>query len=137
MLRQYQHNVQRQNALVEGSIRESAIAWRAKGVPEALKSVGDIKGIDWLKSIVVDLDIDFPGMPRLFGVLLSQDERFFRFEIDTDPDHQLVENIDVWEDVTAAQNLSPHNRGTGMGRGAIALKVLRELNGGRATQRNR
>lgn len=128
---QRQHNVQEQNALVEASIRDTAMTWRDKGVPEALRISGDRKGIDWLKSIVVELDIDFPGMPRLFGLLLSQDERFVRFEIETDRDHRCVENIEVWRDVTAEQNLSIHNRGTGVGRGALALKVLRELNEGR------
>ena len=128
MHHQRQHNVQEQNALVEVSIRDTAMMWRDKGVPEALKVSGEREGIDWLKSIVVELDIDFPGMPRLFGLLLSQDERFFCFEIETDPDHRCVESIEVWKDVTAQQNLSTHNRGTGVGRGALALKVLRELN---------
>jgi hypothetical protein len=128
MLRQRQHNVQEQNALVEKSIRGNAVSWRTKGVPEALKLSGEQKGIDWGRSIVVDLDIDFRGMPRLFGVLLSQDERFIRFEIDTDSGHRRVESIDLWEDVTAEQNLSLHNRGTGVGRGALAIKILRELN---------
>lgn len=128
MLRQRQHNVQEQNALVEKSIRGNAVSWRTKGVPEALKLSGERHGINWLKSIVVDLAIDFPGMPKLFGVLLTQDERFIRFEIDTDPEHRRIESIDLWEDVTAEQNFSLHNRGTGVGRGALALKVLREMN---------
>lgn len=131
MLRRRQHNVQEQNDAVEKSIQASAVHWRTQGVPEALKVCGEARGVDWLKSIVVELDIDFPGMPRLFGVLLSQDERFIHFEIDTDPDHRRIERIEMWEDVTDEQNMSTHNRGVGVGRGALALRVLRSLNDGR------
>ncbi|SDH96897.1 hypothetical protein [Variovorax sp. OV700] len=121
-------NVQEQNALVEDSIRRGAMRWRQKPLPEALKVVGLERGVRWEKSIVVDLDIDFPGMPRLFGLLLTQDERFVHFEIDTDETHEVVESVEAWEDVTATQNTGLHNRGVGAGRGAIAIKVLRALN---------
>ena len=73
---------------------------------------------------MVSLDLDFPGMPSLWGVLLTQDERFIRFEIDTDPSVKVYQ----WEDVTATQNLSEHNRGTGIGDGALAIRILRDLN---------
>ena len=72
MLRQNQHNVQEQNALR-----------------------GEQKGVDWRKFIVIVLDIDFPWMPRLFGVIPNQYERFIRFEIDTGPDHRCIESIDL------------------------------------------
>ena len=45
MLRQRQHNVQQQNALVEKTIRENAIAWRARGVPEALRSLENAEAL--------------------------------------------------------------------------------------------
>ena len=128
MLRQRQLNVQQQNARVEKSIRDGAIHWRRGPLPRALEAWGEERGVVWNKSIVVDLDVDFPGMPAIFGLLVTQDERFISFEIDTDPDHQLVKAVEVWNDVTAKQDLSLHNRGTGMGRGALALKVLRDLN---------
>ncbi len=63
-------------------------------------------------------------MPSLIGVLLTQGERFISFEIDTDPSVTVYQ----WEDVTAAQNLSEHNRGTGIGDGALAIRILRGLN---------
>jgi len=128
MLRQRQLNVQQQNALVQKSIRDGAIYWRREMLPEALKVSGEERGVVWAKSIVVELDIDFPGMPAIFGLLVTQNERFIRFEIDTDSGHQLVKAVETWNDVTAAQDLSLHNRGTGAGHGALALKVLRELN---------
>lgn len=67
-------------------------------------------------------------MPSLSGLLLTNAGRFIEFEIDTDPSHTKVESVDLWDDVTDGQNLNSHNRGTGMGRGALAVKVLHELN---------
>jgi len=128
MLRQRQDNVQEQNARDEQAILKTAEYWRQTPLPLALQSCGEGRGVVWSKSIVLKLDIDFPGMPRLFGQLLSQNERFVAFEIDTDQSHCVVEHVDSWTDVTADQNMSLHNPGTGMGHGAIALKVLRALN---------
>ena len=123
-----QLNVQQQNTIVEEGIRREATYWRLNGVPEALKVVGLERGVNWSHSIVVDLDIDFPGMPSLFGFLLTQDEKFVYFEVDTDESHELLERVGCWDDVSEEQNTKNHNRGIGAGRGALALKVLRELN---------
>jgi hypothetical protein len=67
-------------------------------------------------------------MPRLSGLLLTQDEGFVDFEIETDSAHRVVESVEAWEDVTATQNTNERNRGIGAGSGAIAIKVLRGLN---------
>lgn len=129
LIRYRQLNVQQQNALVEDSIRREAMHWRQNPLPEALKVSGLERGIQWERSIIIDLDIDFPGEPRLIGLLLTQDERFIDFEIDTDAAHEVVASVEVWEDVTTAQNTNRRNRGIGAGRGAIAIKVLQSLNG--------
>jgi hypothetical protein len=121
-------NVQEQNAVGVDSLRNEATHWRLNPLPEALRVTGLERGVQWEKSIVVGLDINFPGMPRLFGLLLTQDERFIDFAIDTDETHGVVESVGTWEDVTAAQNTSLRNRGFGAGPGAIAVKVLRALN---------
>lgn len=76
----------------------------------------------------MELEVDFPGIPRLFGVLLTQSERFIKFELDTDEHHRVVVEAETWCDVTERQNLSRHNRGIGAGEGALAIKVLREFN---------
>ena len=122
-----QKNVQQQNLEVEHRIRSEATYWRAKGIPAALREIGEVNGIDWLQCIVVDLDIDFPGMPQLFGLLVTGERRFIRFAIDTDDKHQVVESVSEWVDVTEEQNMNPHNPGVGVGFGALAVKVLDEL----------
>jgi hypothetical protein len=122
-----QKNVQQQNKQVESRIRFEAMHWRQNKVPGALQEVGNQKGVNWSDAIVVDLDIGFPGMPHLCGLLVTGEERFIQFAIETDDTHQIVQSLDEWIDVTEQQNLSLHNPGIGAGFGALAIKVLREL----------
>lgn len=124
-----QLNVQEQNTLTEYGLRTEASYWRSHALPKALYDEGLARGIDWDNSIILDLDIDFPGMPSLFGILLSQEETFIRFEIGTDEEHKNVLTVEEWSDWTSKQNLNLHNRGKGMGWGAQALIIRRELCG--------
>ena len=127
-----QRNVQQQNDSTEATIRARALRWRATGWPKALLRIARERGIECERSVLVHLEVDFPGEPRLFGTLLTADGRFIKFEIDTDPLHEEIECIEVWQDVTGGQNLKQHNRGIGVGQGALALKVLKEINAGKA-----
>lgn len=118
-------NVPQQNARTEESLRAEALYWRTDGAPRPLAKIGEQQGIQWGRSIILSLDVDFPGMPTYFGVLLMQDERFIEFAVDSEEDSAQLE---IWSDVSSQQNVSEHNRGTGVGYGALALKILRELN---------
>ncbi|WP_202371314.1 hypothetical protein [Pseudomonas sp. MWU318] len=127
LLKKRQLNVQEQNALVAHTLMVTAKAWLARGVPLALKNYGESKGVRWSETVVLDLEVDFPGMPRLYGLLLTHAERFIEFEIDTDSTHRYVESVSQWEDVSANQDYASRKRGTGKGFAAIALQVRREL----------
>jgi hypothetical protein len=118
-----QLNVQQQNALEEQQLRSTAMYWRENGIPEALRKCGQERGVNWNRSVIVDLETEFPGIPSLFGVVLTQDKRFIRFEVETNG----AEEVQEWSDITSKQNLNEHNRGTGVGNGALALKILREF----------
>lgn len=127
LLKKRQLNVQEQNALVAHRLMVTAKAWLARGIPPALKNYGELKGIRWSETVVLDLEVDFPGMPSLYGLLPTHAERFIEFEIDTDDTHRHVESVSQWEDVFANQDYATHKRGTGKGFAAIALQVRREL----------
>ena len=122
-----QLNVQEQNALAEHAIRQEASYWRDHPLPGVLYEAGSQRGIDWEHSIIINLDIDFPGMPALFGSLFSQDERFIRFAIDTDPLQEQLCSVEEWCDVTNEVNFSEHNRGIGAGFGAMMIRIRRQL----------
>lgn len=67
-----QLNVQQQNKRSTDALRATAVYWRVNGVPPLLRAVATAQGVDWNFAIILDLAIDFPGMPRLFGELLTQ-----------------------------------------------------------------
>ncbi len=120
-----QLNVQQQNACTEDGLRTEAFYWRTHEAPLQLAKVCELHGVQWCRSIILSLDVDFPGMPTYFGLLLSQDERFIKFAVDLDADPT---QPGTWKDVSNQQNLNKRNCGTGVGYGALALKILRELN---------
>lgn len=123
-----QQNVQQQNESSKEAIRRSALYWRRHSPPKALLNYAASQGIDCGRAIFLRLGIDFPGMPRLVGTLLTSEEKFISFEIDSDKDHASVEIVEEWRDVSSEQNLSGSNPGIGVGYGALALQVLREIN---------
>lgn len=127
LLKKRQLNVQEQNTVTAHRLKETARFWRDTNIPEALTRFGERQGVDWSETVVLDLEVDFPGMPRLYGLILDQAERFIAFQIDTDSDHQHVEFVSQWEDVSAHQNYSASERGTGKGFAVLALQVRREV----------
>jgi hypothetical protein len=124
-----QQNVQQQNQSAKEAIRRSALYWRQHSPPKALLDYAASQGIDCGRAIFLRLDVDFPGMPRLVGTLLTPEEKFISFEIDTDKDHVSVEIVEEWQDVSSEQNLNLSNAGIGAGYGALAVQVLHEING--------
>lgn len=123
-----QLNVQQQNCATEEGIRRSATYWRNHKLPRALVDAASSRGIDCNSAVILKLEVNFPGMPGLFGTLVTVEGRFVDFEIETDENNCRVEIIDVWRDSTDEQDSSLCNPGTGVGTGALALKVLREVN---------
>lgn len=129
LLKKRQLSVQEQIAVVASEIALTASFWRDRGVPVSLANYAERQGVCWSKTIILKLDIDFPGMPRLFGLLLTQNEKFIAFELDTDITHRELETVERWEDVSAQQDYSVAKKGIKKGYAAIALEVRRELLG--------
>jgi hypothetical protein len=129
LLRKRQLNVQEQNALAEHWINLTASYWRENRLPRALFEYGKKQDLSWGKSIILELEIDFPGMPTLIGMILTDKGRFIDFELDTDETHEKLNSVDLWEDITDEQNFSTHNKGKGIGYGALALRVQSKLCG--------
>lgn len=127
LLRKRQLNVQEQNALAEHRIYLTARYWRENKLPRALFEYGKKQNLSWSQSIILQLEIDFPGMPSLIGTVLTDKGRFIDFELDTDETYEEVNSVDLWEDITDLQNFSTHNKGKGVGYGALALSVQSKL----------
>jgi len=127
LLKKRQLNVQEQNALTAHSLKTCALYWRQRGLPPALREAGATRGIDWARSILLSLELDFPGMPSLYGELIDQGGRFIEFELESDPQHGQCLSVEQWHDSTQQQDFARHAKGIGMGRGAIAREVWRTL----------
>ena len=67
LLKKRQLNVQEQNALAAHALTTCALHWRQQGLPMALREAGAARGVDWARSILLRLELDFPGMPGLCG----------------------------------------------------------------------
>lgn len=129
--RKRQKNVQEQNQLSKERLRNEAIYYRQhlEAVPSALVRYAEQQGIDWGRTIIFGLGINEPGTSTVFGRLVTQDQKFIEFDMDLTDDFQHITDLYQWQDITSEQNFSLHNRGTGIGKGALALAVQAELNG--------
>lgn len=128
--RKRQKSVQDQNALLRESIRKCAAHFREapEQIPPVLIDVACERNVDWSKTILLDLGVREPGCSSLMGLLLDQSGRFIEFELDATDDLSLLVELYVWKDISAEQNCSQHNRGIGVGYGALALAVQADLN---------
>ncbi|MEX8195306.1 hypothetical protein [Comamonas guangdongensis] len=123
-----QKNVQQQNQITEDMIRRVASYWRLNPLPVALIDCASSRDVDCMNAIILDFGVGEYGSPELEGTLLTSEGRFIKFEIETDRDHTSIHSVLTWRDITSTQNFGTRNRGTGSGYGALALKILQEMN---------
>lgn len=122
-----QKNVQEQIQEIKNNIKLEAEFWRNNDLPEYVNEIFKQKNIDTKSSIIIDYDRFYPGMSSDFGILLTENNEFFRFEIDKNRDN--VELIN-WENLTKEDKFIKENgiKGIGKSFGAIAIEVLNEVN---------
>jgi hypothetical protein len=126
-----QRNVQQQNELSFEHMLARSEHFRARGVPIAAKDFLATQGIDINTSVIVQaMDGYICGFSfGLGGILLTKDQRFFSFELETNPELTEVVFVHDFTEITAQQNMSCRNKGASMGFGALAVAVLRKLDG--------
>jgi len=127
-----QYSVQQQNALTLAAIRQTAAWWRARPLPDALRQCAASHGVALGTALMLDLQLAWPGMPAVYGKLLSADGHFIHFEMDLDEDLRPLPGSVAWDDISAGYDLAAHKRGKGMGYGLLCKQVLQELNHGAA-----
>lgn len=100
-------------------------------LPDALRQCAANHGVALGTALMLDLQLAYPGMPAVYGKLLSADGHFIHFEMDLDDDLRPLPGSVAWDDISASYDLGrAHKRGTGMGYGLLCKKVLQELNHG-------
>ncbi|WMW80203.1 hypothetical protein RF679_16340 [Undibacterium cyanobacteriorum] len=126
-----QLNVQQQNEIEFQKMLETAQYYRANRVPLAVENFLKEKHISSQEAVFIDVASDGWSMGFEFGFggsLVTRDERFYDFELETDLNKSVVLMVHQFDDVTSAQNLSEKVKGRGKSRAMLALQVLRVLN---------
>jgi hypothetical protein len=111
-------------------IKRSALSFRfgKRDLPSAFYDFIENRGIQMKSSILLWAADWEEGINPLFGEILSQDERFYKFDFDFSKNENSIIECCEWEDVTDKKKLGVHNKGIPKTYDRIALEVLRELN---------
>ena len=123
-----QLNVQEQNAILKNTIYSEAEYWRNNGLPHALKSAIEEKGISLATSIVLEYEQNFPGCSTDYGIVLTNDGNFYKFEMDLSNDRSTLLHFYIWENINSEIEVNKNLKGTGASWGYLAQEVLNELN---------
>ena len=112
------------------NIKNYALIFRfgEKDLPIAFYDYIDGRGIQRKSSILLWAADWEQGINPLFGEILSQDERFYKFDLDFSKMGDVIIECSEWEDITDNKNLNANNKGIPKTHERIALEVLRELN---------
>ena len=125
-----QYSVQQQNALTQAAIKQTAAWWRARPLPDALRLCAASHGVALDAALMLDLQLAWPGMPAVYGKLLSADGHFIHFEMDLDDALRPLPGSVAWDDISARYEPAARKRGTGVDYGLLCKKVLQEMNHG-------
>lgn len=128
LLKKRQLNVQEQNALTEYNLFSIASYWRKNGLPEGLDKVFKSKGINSEKCIIVEYEQDFPGCSTDEGIVVTDNGRFIKFEMDLSENRDNLVELYIWDDITCKIEINRAKRGTGSTWGYLVFKVLKTLN---------
>ena len=125
-----QYSVQQQNTLTIATIKQTAVWWRARPLPDALCQCAASHGVALDAAIMLNLQLAYPGMPSVYGKLLSADGHFIHFEMDLDDDLRPLPGSVAWDDISARYDLAAHKRGKCVRYGELCRQVLQEWNRG-------
>jgi hypothetical protein len=109
----------------------SARQFRVHGVPLAVERFLAERGINVARSAIVSATTESYLLGFEFGfagLLVTEQHQFFEFEVEANEDMSRVLFVHEFMNVSERQNTSRHNKGTGLGDGAIAIMVLAALN---------
>ncbi len=126
-----QRNVQQQNELKFESMLKTARYFREHGVSRGAEIFFAGHNIDINTSAIIFAQTDgyMMGFRCGFGgLIVTEQQRFFSFELEMDSSLNEIVFVHEFEEVTADQNLSLNNKGNGKGSGALALEILGAVN---------
>ena len=131
---QRRHNVQEQITLRKDQIMKSARYWRMQDLPLPLVNLMHHNEVNPRTSIFLEYDRDTDYHESLrngstdSGIILSEDGRFFQFDMDLNADRTQLERLNLWKDISDQYDIDGQKKGIEKTDGFIALEVLTQLN---------
>lgn len=126
-----QRNVQQQNEMAFKAMLKTATHFRKHGVPVGFQAFLTQHGIELSTSALVRVKNDSYMLGfeyGLEGLIVTQNHRFFEFELELDSSFNRIVFVHKYSEVTEHQDTSEHNQGTGKGARALAIEVVEVLN---------
>lgn len=93
-------------------IKKGALEFRfgERDLPSAFYEFIETHGIDTRHLILISAANWTQGINPLFGEILSQDERFFKYDLDFTKNGKAIIECLEWEDITKSKNLDISNK---------------------------
>ena len=126
-----QRNVQQQNELTFESMFKTAKYFREHGLSRGSEVFFAEENIKLGTSAIVFAQSVGYMMGFRFGfggLIVTDQHRFYSFELEMNSTLSEVVFVHKFNEVTAEQNFSQNNKGTGKGIGVLALEVLGAIN---------
>jgi len=99
-------------------------------MPKALLDCFEALGINLRRDILINHDrMPFGGSTDAYrGIWLTENLRFYEYEIYLDAKDEYVTEIDTWEEITEQVDVNERKPGTGKSSGWLSIEVLKTLN---------
>ncbi len=121
-------NVQEQLILKKHDILLEATYWRKNSIPSPLGKIFAEKGIDINSSIILEYEQDYPGISTDEGIVLTNDKRFYKFDVDLNSNRSELVELYSFKDISDKFEVNGNKKGIGKTYGFLAMEVLEELN---------
>lgn len=125
-----QKNVAEQNALTKDNVSQCAQHFiENRDLPQALISYFEQHGLNTYQSLLVERScLPCGGWDEAYtGKWITQDEKFYSYDIIFDKRKSRIVSVDLWQNVTDDIEISNHKPGTGKTFGSLCIELLHEL----------
>ena len=127
-------NVQEQILLKKNLILENTKLWKKSKIENKLSEFFNEKGIDSDKSIMLEFIEEYFGGNTVEGIILSENEKFYEFEIELNKKRNKIVEILLFEEISYKFEIKNNKKGIKKTQGLLGIEVLNELKNEKKTK---
>ncbi|MHB0756990.1 hypothetical protein [Polaribacter sp. M15] len=120
-------NVQEQILLKKNLIVENTKLWKKSKIENQLSEFFNEKGINSDKSIMLEFIEEYFGGNTVEGIILSENEKFYEFEIELNKKRNEIVEILLFEEISYKFEIKNNKKGIKKTNGLLGIEVLNEL----------